>query len=56
MRKGDQGDTNQKRRQSIAICRWYESIHTQHARFFQRTPKADEHIQQSGWIKINSKT
>ena len=38
------------RRQNITICRWYDSITKRAQDFCERTPKADNQLQQSRWI------
>jgi hypothetical protein len=50
--KSDQGDTNWKgRSQSSTIDGWYDSIHKWPPTFYQSTPTADKHFQQSGCVQ-----
>jgi hypothetical protein len=46
--KETKGDTNwQRSSQGITICRWYDIIHKQPPKFYQRTSTADKQLQQS---------
>jgi hypothetical protein len=55
MTKGDKTDAHWKgTTQSITICRWYDSIHKQLPKFYQRTPTTEKQLQQSDGIKFNS--
>ena len=55
MTKGDKTDAHWKgTTQTITICRWYDSIHKQLPKFYQRTPTTEKQLQQSDGIKFNS--
>lgn len=41
------------KKSSITIDWWHNSIHKRTRQFYQRTPTADIHLQQSGWIQRN---